>query len=75
MTLTAFPLLGSTITWRGACSGAITTCTVKMDGNKTVSVTFGPSGGFRDEEDETPEGDEPQEGKPEGDEPPEGTAP
>ena len=75
VTLTASPLFGSTITWEGACSGASTTCTVKMDGNKTVSVTFGPSGGFRDEEDEAPEGDEPQEGKPEGDEPPEGTAP
>ena len=45
VTITANPIFRSTITWGGACSGSRTTCVVIMNGQRTVSVTFGPSGG------------------------------
>ena len=39
--LTATPNTGyHFVSWSGACSGTITTCSVTMDANKTVSATF-----------------------------------
>jgi uncharacterized repeat protein (TIGR02543 family) len=46
VTLTATPDAGSTFsTWGGACSGTSPTCTVKMDGSKTVTASFSLGGG------------------------------
>jgi uncharacterized repeat protein (TIGR02543 family) len=43
VTLTATPDSSSSFTgWGGACSGTTSTCTVRMDGAKSVTATFGP---------------------------------
>ena len=52
VTITATGLFGSVWNWGGACSGSGSTCTVVMNGPKSVSVTFSPggAGGFEEEE-------------------------
>ena len=44
VTLTATPSTGSTFSgWAGACSGTSTSCTVTMNGTKSVTATFSPA--------------------------------
>ena len=52
VTITATPFYRFQTRWGGACSGSGSTCTVTMNGPRSVSVTFSPggSGGFGEEE-------------------------
>ncbi len=40
VTLTATPQAGSAVTWSGACSGTGATCSLTMDGDKSVDARF-----------------------------------
>ena len=53
VTLTAAGIFGANHQWGGDCSksGASATCTIDMDSNKSISVTFYGSGGLGEEED------------------------
>ena len=57
VTISAAGIFGATHQWGGECSGFAATCTVTMDSNQSVSVTFHGSGfGSAEDEEEEEEG-------------------